>query len=60
MRNFERKLGAIMRAVALKFAEKRSDSSDVVDRKLTKNLDDWPIVIDEIALNDILGVGRRF
>lgn len=57
VRNFERKLGAVMRAVALKFAEKHNDTSDVLDLKLSKkSVDDWPIVIDEMALSDILGV----
>lgn len=62
VRNLERAIGAICRAVALKIAEAQSPSSasstsaDSTVFRTDVGLPALPIVIDEAALTDILGV----
>ncbi len=58
VRNMERKIGAICRAVALKIAEKyESRSGDSIGND--GPLRELPILMDEHAVEDILGVSER-
>lgn len=56
VRSFERKLGSIMRAVALKAAEKLGEKKTSADSVETGRISEFPIIIDEQAVEDILGV----
>lgn len=65
VRNLERKLGALCRAVAVKVAESKTSCSNTVPITGDTNVEKYdlnseppvfPIVLDEAAVEDILGV----